>query len=118
MLLINAIPVFFLGILNLIGKIKGNPLVVFGKGILFDIVLFVFASIIIAINIEPSVTILLAFMIILQLLYFPIFGLVLLLQSVSVDINWTKKNWKEILPIFIVLLFLLGVSILGFYCLP
>ena len=105
MAIVNLIPVLLLVLCSMFGKIRSDPFKIFIKSVVIDIVLF-FVSLLVVV-----------LMIILQLIYFPIVGILLLFLSIGSDVNWAKDNWEKILlPFAILFLWLLGDIICIIQC--
>lgn len=68
-----------------------------------DMVLFL-VLVLVVLSIDMSLAMTVVLMIVLQMVYFPIGGMLLLLLSVSSDMNWVKDNWKRMLLSFVILL--------------
>lgn len=92
-LIVNSISILFLVIFAAFGKNRDNPFVMFIKGLFANIVLFL-ALFLIVVLAYPELAMIAILMLMLQLLYFPITGILLLFMSICIDVNWTKKNWK------------------------
>lgn len=110
-LIVNFISILFLVILAAFGKNRDNPFVMFIKGLFANIVLFL-ALFLIVVLAYPELAMIAILMLMLQLLYFPITGILLLFMSICIDVNWTKKNWKYMLFSFVFLFSFLLLSII------
>lgn len=108
-LILNSISIFFFVILTTLGKIKGNPFVMFIKGLSVDIVLFL-TLLLIVVLIYPDLAMIAILILMLQLICFPITGILLLFISICIDVDWTKKNWKYVFLSFVCLF---GFLLLG-----
>lgn len=108
-LIVNSISILFLVILAAFGKNRDNPFVMFIKGLFANILLFL-ALFLIVVLAYPELAMIAILM--LQLLYFPITGILLLFMSICIDVNWTKKNWKYMLFSFVFLFSFLLLSII------
>ena len=76
-----------------------------------------FRSLLVVLFIDMSLAMMVVLMIILQLIYFPIVGILLLFLSIGSDVNWAKDNWEKILlPFAILFLWLLGDIICIIQC--
>lgn len=110
-LIVNSISILFLVILAAFGKNRDNPFVMFIKGLFANILLFL-ALFLIVVLAYPELAMIAILMLMLQLLYFPITGILLLFMSICIDVNWTKKNWKYMLFSFVFLFSFLLLSII------
>ncbi len=110
-LIVNSISILFLVIFAAFGKNRDNPFVMFIKGLFANIVLFL-ALFLIVVLAYPELAMIAILMLMLQLLYFPITGILLLFMSICIDVNWTKKNWKYMLFSFVFLFSFLLLSII------
>ncbi len=109
-LITNSISILFLVLLTALGRAKGNPFAMFLKGIFCNIILFLILLLMV-ILIYPDLAMVTILMLILQFVYFPISGIILLFISICIDLNWAKKNWRYMLLSFMILfgLFLLSI---------
>lgn len=103
MAIVNLIPVLLLVLFVTFGKIRSNPFIIFIKSVFGDMVLFL-VLVLVVLSIDMSLAMTVVLMIVLQMVYFPIGGMLLLLLSVSSDMNWVKDNWKRMLLSFVILL--------------
>ena len=110
-LVVNSISILLLAILTALGKTRGNPFVLFMKGLLGNIILFLVLLLVVMLA-YPDLAMIAILILMLQFIYFPITGIILLFISICIDINWTKNNWLYILLSFVFLFGLLLFSIL------
>ena len=102
MAIVNLIPVLLLVLFVTFRKIRSNPFIIFIKSVFGDMVLFL-VLVLVVLSIDMSLARTVVLMIVLQMVYFPIGGMFLLLLSVSSDMNWVKDNWKRMLLSFVIL---------------
>ena len=110
-LVVNSISILLLAILPALGKTRGYPFVLFMKGLLGNIILFLVLLLVVMLA-YPDLAMIAILILMLQFIYFPITGIILLFISICIDINWTKNNWLYILLSFVFLFGLLLFSII------